>query len=118
MLLVYTDEDFYAGAGFDRAWTDALAGIGCELDVVARPAPEWATEGPPRDVWSLAIAHVLVEDVVSFAPTFRTAALLERAGVPLLNPVSAIVASSDKLATHAIWAAHNLRQPAARDLAG
>jgi glutathione synthase/RimK-type ligase-like ATP-grasp enzyme len=36
--------------------------------------------------------------------------------VPLLNPVSALLASSDKLTTHAIWAAAGVEQPSTWDL--
>jgi glutathione synthase/RimK-type ligase-like ATP-grasp enzyme len=64
----------------------------------------------------MVIPHVLVEEVAAFAPTMRLASLLESAGVPLLNPLSAIVTSSDKLASHAVWAAPGLRQPATMPL--
>jgi glutathione synthase/RimK-type ligase-like ATP-grasp enzyme len=66
--------------------------------------------GPPA--YELAVAHVLVEEVTAFAPTFAVASLLEASGVPLTNGVGAIVASSDKLVTHAVWAAHGVPQPA------
>ncbi len=105
IALIYTDEPFYAGAGYDRAWAEALSAFGAEVDLV----PSIPTASPPA--WYLAIPHVLVEEVVACAPTFRTAALLEAAGVPMLNPVASIVASSDKLVTHGVWAAHGLAQP-------
>jgi len=117
LALIYTDAPVYAGAGYDAAWARALAEHGAEVDLLPRVPPGWGADGPPRERWALAIPHVLVEEVVACAPTFRLAALLEAAGVPLLNPVAALVASSDKLATHAVWAAHGLPQPRAWDLA-
>jgi glutathione synthase/RimK-type ligase-like ATP-grasp enzyme len=105
-----TDADFYAGTGFAEAWTAALEGAGATVDRLAGIPPEWGVSGPPR--YDLAVAHVLVEEVAAFAPTLAVATLLERCEVPLTNPVAAIVASSDKLATHAIWAAHGVPQPA------
>ena len=109
--LIYTDADFYAGTGFDRAWTRALGELGCEVDVLAEAPASWAIEGVPTDRWALVIPHVLVEEVAAFAPTLRAATLLESAGVPLLNPVGALLASSDKLTTHGIWAAAGVEQP-------
>ncbi len=107
----------YAGTGFAEAWTEALRRRGCEVDRLAAIPPEWATQGPPRERWQMVIPHVLVEEVAAFSATMQVAALLETAGVPMLNPLSAIVTSSDKLATHATWAAHGLRQPATAALA-
>jgi glutathione synthase/RimK-type ligase-like ATP-grasp enzyme len=104
VALIYTDEPFYAGAGYDRAWTAALRERGARVDLVPRVPDE---DGG----WDLAIAHVLVEEVVACAPTFRAAALLEASGVPMLNPVASLVASADKLVTHRAWAAHGLLQP-------
>jgi glutathione synthase/RimK-type ligase-like ATP-grasp enzyme len=116
IALLYTDADFYAGAGFDRAWARALGELGCAVDVLPEAPASWAIEGPPAERWDLVIPHVLVEEVAAFAPTLRAATLLEGAGVPLLNPVSALLASSDKLTTHAIWAAAGVEQPATWDL--
>jgi [lysine-biosynthesis-protein LysW]---L-2-aminoadipate ligase len=115
--LLYTDADFYAGAGYDAAWREALESLGCGVDVLPRAPAAWAIDGPPSDRWDLVVPHVLVEEVAAFAETMRAAALLEAAGVPLLNPLHAIVASSDKLTTHAVWAAAGLPQPRTWDLA-
>ncbi len=117
VLLAITDADFYEPTGYADAWCAALREDGAEVERLARVPPEWAQEGPPRGRWDLAVAHVLVEEVASFAPTMKLAAVLETSGVPLLNPLSSIVTSSDKLATHAAWAAHGLPQPATHDLA-
>ena len=117
VLLVITDSPHYAGTGFAEAWTAALRRRGCEVDRLARIPSEWATHGPPRERWAIAIAHVLVEEVAAFAPTMQLASLLESSGVPLLNPLPAIVTSADKLASHAVWAAHGLPQPATAPLA-
>ena len=115
VALIVTDEDFYSGTGFAEAWTAALEAEGCTVDRLARIPPEWALSGPPA--YDLAIAHVLVEEVAAFAPTLQLATLLEGCGVPLVNPVRALLASSDKLLTHAVWAAAVLPQPATWDLA-
>ena len=115
VALIVTDEDFYAGTGYAEAWTAALEAEGCSVERLARIPPEWALAGPPA--YDLAIAHVLVEEVAAFAPTLQVAALLEACGVPLLNPVRALLTSSDKLITHAVWAAAGLPQPASWDLA-
>ena len=114
--LIYTDADFYAGAGFDAAWARALGELGCEVDVLPEAPASWAVDGPPLDRWDLVVPHVLVEEVAAFAPTLRAAALLEAAGVPLLNPTAALLASSDKLTTHAVWAAAGVDQPQTWDL--
>ena len=111
VLLVITDSPHYAGTGFAEAWTAALERRGCEVDRLAAIPPAWGRSGPPLGAWDLVIPHVLVEEVAAFAPTMQLAALLEAAGMPLLNPLRSIVASADKLATHAVWAAHGLRQP-------
>ena len=117
VLLVITDSPHYAGTGFAEAWTAALERRGCEVERLARIPPDWATQGGPRDRWDVGIAHVLVEEVAAFAETMQLASLLETSGVRLLNPLPAIVTSSDKLASHAVWAAHRLPQPATVPLA-
>ena len=117
VLLVITDSPHYAGTGFAEAWTAALERRGCEVERLARIPPGWSTQGPAPGRWALAIAHVLVEEVAAFAPTMQLASLLASCDVPLLNPLPAIVTSSDKLATHAVWAAHRLPQPATVALA-
>jgi glutathione synthase/RimK-type ligase-like ATP-grasp enzyme len=111
ILLVYTDSPHYQGAGYREAWIAALEREGATVEVLAATPAAWGRTGPPPGRWDLVIPHVLVEEVVAFSPTLRLAALLEAAGVPLLNPVGAILASSDKLTTHALWAAHGLPQP-------
>ncbi|QXG76167.1 ATP-grasp domain-containing protein [Modestobacter sp. L9-4] len=117
VLLVMTDVDWYENAGYAAAWVRALEAEGAEVERLARIPADWPVSGPPAGRYDLAIAHVLVEEVVAYAPTFALATLLEAAGVPLLNPVAALVASADKLVTHAVWAAAGLPQPAAWDLA-
>ncbi len=115
ILLVHTDDPDYRSLGYGDAWTSALEEHGCDVDMLGHVPPAWATAGVPT--YDLAISHVLVEEVVAFAPTLKLASALEATGTPLLNPVRAIVASSDKLLTHAIWAAHGVPQPATWDLA-
>jgi [lysine-biosynthesis-protein LysW]--L-2-aminoadipate ligase len=110
VALVITDAAFYAGTGFAEAWTRALEAQGASVERVPVIPPAWGVSGPPR--YDLAVAHVLVEEVAAFAPTLAVVAMLEGCGVPLTNPVRAIVASSDKLVTHAIWAAAGVPQPA------
>jgi glutathione synthase/RimK-type ligase-like ATP-grasp enzyme len=117
VLLVITDEDWYEDAGYAAAWVRALEEQGAEVERLARVPADWPVSGPPAGRYDLAIAHVLVEEVVAYAPTFALATLLEAAGVPLLNPVASLVASADKLVTHAVWAAAGVPQPAAWDLA-
>ena len=117
IALIHTDDPHYLTTGYADAWTRALAGRGAEVERVSRIGEGWGADGPPADRWALGISHVLVEEVVACAPTFRVAALLEATGLPLLNPVRTIVASSDKLVTHAVWAAARLPQPRAWDLA-
>ncbi|WP_147262052.1 RimK family alpha-L-glutamate ligase [Blastococcus sp. TF02A-26] len=117
VLLVITDVDWYENAGYAAAWVRALEAEGAEVERLARVPADWSVTGPPRGRYDLAIAHVLVEEVVAYAPTFALATLLETAGVPLLNPVASLVASADKLVTHAVWAAAGLPQPATWDLA-
>lgn len=117
VLLVITDAPHYAGTGFAEAWTKALRRRGCEVDRLADVPSDWGTHGAPRGRWDMVIPHVLVEEVAAFAPTMQLASLLESSGVPLLNRLPSIVTSSDKLATHAVWAAHGLRQPATARLA-
>jgi glutathione synthase/RimK-type ligase-like ATP-grasp enzyme len=115
VLLVYTDAGFYAGTGYDRAWRRALEAQGATVQQLAALPPAWARDGVPAASFDLVIAHVLVEEVAVHAPTLRLAAALEAAGVPMLNPVASILASSDKLVTHAAWAAAGLPQPATWD---
>ena len=110
VLLLYTDADFYAGAGYDAAWRQALEAEGVTVEQLARVPEAWYRLGPPQDV-DLVIGHVLAEEVVACGETFRAAALLEQAGLPLLNPTATLVGSADKLATHAVWAAAGLPQP-------
>ncbi len=117
VALVITDEDFYEPTGYADAWVRALGGEGCEVERLARIPDGWGSTGPPRGRYDLALAHVLVEEVAAFAPTLRLAAVLEASGVPLVNPVTSLVASADKLVTHAVWAAAGVPQPAAWDLA-
>jgi glutathione synthase/RimK-type ligase-like ATP-grasp enzyme len=117
VLLVITDVDWYENAGYAAAWVRALEEEGAEVERLARVPADWPVTGPPPGRYDLAIAHVLVEEVVAYAPTFALAVLLEAAGVPLLNPVTSLVASADKLVTHAVWAAAGVPQPAAWDLA-
>jgi len=118
ILIVYTDSLHYQGAGYREAWAGALTREGVAVEVLAATPAAWARTGPPSGRWDLVIPHVLVEEVVAFSPTLRLAALLEATGVPLLNPVGAILASSDKLTTHAVWAAHGLPQPRVWPLEG
>ncbi|MGY1747546.1 ATP-grasp domain-containing protein [Blastococcus sp. SYSU D00695] len=118
VLLVMTDADWYEDAGYAAAWVRALEEQGAEVERLARVPAGWPVTGPPGGRYDLAIAHVLVEEVVAYAPTFALASLLEAAGVPLLNPVASLVASGDKLVTHAVWAAAGIPQPATWDLAG
>lgn len=117
VLLIYTDAPWYAASGYDDAWRRALEERGCEVEVLARMPADWGTRGPPTDRWDLVIPHVLVEEVIAHAETLRLAALLEATGHPLLNPVGSVLASSDKLVTHAVWAAAEVAQPRAWDLA-
>ncbi|MGY1776172.1 ATP-grasp domain-containing protein [Geodermatophilus sp. SYSU D00804] len=117
VLLVITDDDWYEDAGYAAGWVRALEAEGAEVERLARVPDDWPVTGPPPGRYDLAIAHVLVEEVVAYAPTFALATLLEAAGVPLLNPVTSLVASADKLVTHAVWAAAGVPQPAAWDLA-
>ncbi len=111
VLLLYTDAPWYAGTGYDGAWRTALEAEGASVEQLARVPERWHREGPPAAELDLVVAHVLAEEVVANGETLRAAALLETAGVPLLNPVAALVASADKLATHAVWAAAGLPQP-------
>ena len=116
VLLVMTDSVHYAGTGFAEAWTAALERRGCEVERLARIPPGWATHGPPPQRWDIVIPHVLVEEVAAFGATMQLASLLETCGAALLNPLAAIVTSSDKLATHAVWAAEGLPQPVTASL--
>lgn len=114
--LLMTDEPFYAGTGYAQAWTAALQAEGADVVRLTGLPAVWGTSGPPTDL-DLVVDHVLVEEVAAFSPVLQAAAVLEAAGVPLLNPVHALLASSDKLATAAVWAAAGLPQPATHDLA-
>ena len=111
VLLVITDSPHYAGTGFAEAWTEALEDRGCDVERRSALPPHWARDGVPAEAFDLAIPHVLSEEVAVFAPTMRLAALLDAAGVPLLNGLGAIAATADKLATHAAWATAGLPQP-------
>jgi len=111
VLLLYTDAPWYAGTGYDRAWRTALEAEGATVEQLARAPERWYRDGPPAGDIDLVIPHVLAEEVTGTGETLRAAALLETAGIPLLNPVAALVASADKLATHAVWAAAGLPQP-------
>jgi len=117
VALIHTDDPHYALTGYADAWELALGDLGAQVDRISAIGDGWGAAGPPAGRWALGISHVLVEEVVACAPTFRVAGLLEAAGLPLLNPISALVASSDKLVTHAVWAAHGIPQPRAWDLA-
>ena len=114
ILIVHSEDPDYRAMGYADAWRTALEERGCEVDVLGHLPPAWATDGVPR--YDLAISHVLVEEVVAYAPTLKLASALEACGTPLLNPVQAVVASSDKLLTHAVWASHGVPQPATWDL--
>jgi glutathione synthase/RimK-type ligase-like ATP-grasp enzyme len=116
VLLVYTDDPDYQRTGYAEAWTRALEEKGSEVERLPRMPPEWSVGGPPTDRWDLVIPHVLVEEVAAYAGTLKLAALVERLGLPMLNSTACIVASSDKLVTHAVWAAAGLSQPGAWDL--
>jgi [lysine-biosynthesis-protein LysW]--L-2-aminoadipate ligase len=115
VLLVITDAAWYEPTGYAAAWVQALEEQGAEVDRLAALPSEWALHGPPEH--DLVVGHVLVEEVVAFAPTLQAVAALECAGARLLNPVRALVASADKLATAAAWARAGLPQPRTRDLA-
>ena len=114
---VITDVDFYEDTRYAATLVAALQEQGAEVDRFARVPPQWYADGPPVGRYDLALAHVLVEEVVAFGETMRAATLLEAAGVPLVNPVAAMAASSDKLLTHAVWAAAGLPQPPVWNLA-
>ena len=116
VLLVYTDDPGYQRTGYAEAWTGALEELGCEVERLPRMPAEWSVAPPAADEWDLVIPHVLVEEVAAYAGTLKLAAMLEGLGAPLLNSTACIVASSDKLVTHAIWAAAGLSQPRAWDL--
>lgn len=114
---MYTDSAHYEGTGYDRAWRAALEDRGVEVDQLPAIPHAWATGGPPPPGhYDLVIPHVLVEEAAVFAPTLRLASLLEATGTPLLNPTHALLASADKLATHAVWARHGILQPRTYDL--
>ena len=112
ILLLYPNLEKYRPTGYDRAWARALQELGCRVDLVPSAPDAWTRSGPPAERWDLVVPHVLIEDIVACGPALRTAALLEACGAPLLNPVNALVASSDKLVTHSAWAARGLPQPA------
>jgi glutathione synthase/RimK-type ligase-like ATP-grasp enzyme len=110
VLLLMTDAEFYDGAGFDRAWTEALEAEGAQVQQLARLPEAWQRDGVPPGI-DLVVPHVLAEEVAVFGETLRAAAVLESAGLLLTNPVAALLASSDKLATAASWAAAGVPQP-------
>ncbi|RBY78904.1 hypothetical protein DQ238_10955 [Geodermatophilus sp. TF02-6] len=118
VALVITGEDWYEPTGYAAEWTRALEDQGARVDRLAGIPADRPVAAGSAGRYDLAVAHVLAEEVAAFAPTFRLAALLEACGVPLLNPVTSLVASSDKLVTHAVWAAAGIPQPATWDLAG
>ncbi|MDP9392827.1 MAG: ATP-grasp domain-containing protein [Actinomycetota bacterium] len=117
VVLVITDQPWYEPTGYADAWVRALRSEGADVERLASLPPRWAVDGPPRDV-DLVIPHVLVEEVASFAVTMQLAGVLECSGARLLNPLRALVTSSDKLATAAVWAAAGIPQPRTWDLAG
>jgi glutathione synthase/RimK-type ligase-like ATP-grasp enzyme len=112
-----TDAPWYEPTGYAAEWTRALEAEGARVDGLARIPPDWTETGAGPGRYDVAVTHVLAEEVAALAPTFQLATLLERCGVPLLNSVAALVASSDKLLTHAVWAAAGLPQPGSWDLA-
>ena len=87
IALVITDVDFYEDTRYAATLVDALRAEGAEVDRFARVPPAWLEHGPPAGRHDLAVAHVLVEEVVALGETMRVAGLLEAAGVPLVNPV-------------------------------
>ena len=113
--LLMTDAPFYAGTGYAQAWTAALQAEGATVHRLTGLPSSWAVEGPPAGL-ALVVDHVLVEEVAAYGPVLHAAAALEAAGVPLTNPVTSLLTSSDKLATAAVWAAAGLRQPRTWDL--
>ena len=115
VALLMTDAPWYAGTGYAQAWESALNDQGVEVERLTGLPASWALDGPPTGL-DLVVPHVLVEEVAAFAPTLQAASVLESAGVPLLNSVTALLTSSDKLATAAVWAAAGLPQPRTWDL--
>jgi glutathione synthase/RimK-type ligase-like ATP-grasp enzyme len=115
VLLVITDAPWYEPTGYAAAWVQALEAEGATVDRLASLPSAWASGGPPA--YDLVVGHVLVEEVAAFAPTLQAVSALECAGARLLNPVRSLLASADKLATAAVWAAAGLPQPATADLA-
>lgn len=106
VLLIITDADFYVDTGYAEAWTRALEAEGCEVHRAARPDPGLDPGG-----YDLAIAHVLCEEVAAFGATLQLAALAEAAGVPLLNPLAAILVTADKRLNAAAWEHAGVPQP-------
>ena len=115
VLLAITDAPWYEPTGYAAAWVRALEQEGAQVDRVAGLPADWARTGPPA--YDLVVGHVLVEEVAAFAPTLQAVSALEAAGARLLNPVTSLLASADKLVTSAVWAAAGLPQPATHDLA-
>lgn len=109
VLLLITDAHWYEPTGFADAWVRALRDEGAEVTRAAGIEAGWVAAGVPG--YDLVIPHVLVEEVAAFGATMAAAALLECAGATLLNPVRALVASADKLATAAVWSGAGLPQP-------
>jgi [lysine-biosynthesis-protein LysW]--L-2-aminoadipate ligase len=114
VLLIHSEDPEYRSIGYADAWRGALEERGCDVELLGHLPSLWAHDGVPS--YDLAISHVLVEEVVAYQPTLKVAAALEATGTPLLNSVRAIVASSDKLLTHALWASAGVAQPATWDL--
>jgi glutathione synthase/RimK-type ligase-like ATP-grasp enzyme len=108
VLLVYTDSPHYAGCGYDDAWERALAERGAAVERVPRLA------GPPPQ-GDLCIPHVLCEEVAAFDETLRAAAVIEACGTPMLNPLSAVLASADKRTNAQVWACAGVPQPETHD---
>jgi [lysine-biosynthesis-protein LysW]---L-2-aminoadipate ligase len=115
VALVYPDLPWYE-TGYDEAWADALERRGADVQRVDTRSGPPPANGRRQGQCDIVIPHVLVEDVVARSASFAAAVALEAAGAPLLNSISSIVASSDKLTTHAIWARHGIPQPCSRQL--
>lgn len=115
VLLVISDAPHYELTGYAAAWVRALRAEGAQVERLATLPAAWVLDGPPT--FDLVIPHVLVEEVAAFAPTLQVASLLDCSGAVLLNSTRALVASADKLATAAVWAAAGLPQPRTWDLA-
>ncbi len=82
-MLIHSEDPAYRAIGYADAWQRALEERGGEVEVLGRLPAEWATDGVPA--YDLAVSHVLVEEVVAYAPTLKLAAALEAAGTPLAS---------------------------------